>query len=71
MTAPVSFLLALFGLIGAANARLNAVVLGRPVSIPVLGLAAVLVGLALAVALLLLIRILLRDGLRLRPGTVT
>ena len=38
----------LLGLIAIAQAKLNAVVLGRPVSVPVLGLIAVIITLVLA-----------------------
>ena len=67
MTAPVSLLLAFLGLIVSARIRLSAVIFGQPVSVPVLGLVAVVVVLALAVMLLWLLRTILRDGLRLRP----
>jgi hypothetical protein len=70
MTAPVSLLLAFLGLVVSARVRLTAVLFGQPVSIPVLGLVAAVVVLALAVTLVWLLRSLLRDGLRLRPGAV-
>ena len=70
MTAPVSLLLALLALVVSAQIRLSAVLFGRPVSVPVLGLIAVVVVLVLAVMLLWLLRAILRDGLRLRPRAV-
>ena len=60
-------LLAFLGLVISAHERLNAVILGRPVSVPWIGLIAVLVALVLAVMVLFLLRSLVRDGLRLRP----
>lgn len=70
MTAPVSLLLALLGLVVSARIRLTAVIFGQPMSVPVLGLVAVVVVLVLAVMLLWLLRSILRDGLRLRPRMV-
>ena len=70
MTAPVSLLLALLGLVVSARIRLSAVIFGQPVSVPVLGLVAVVVVLVLAVMILWLLRALLRDGLHLRPRMV-
>ena len=70
MTAPVSLLLALLGLVVSARIRLTGVIFGQPVSVPVLGLVAVVVVLVLAVMLLWLLRTILRDGLRLRPRAV-
>ena len=61
---------ALLGLIALAKAKLNATVVGLPVSIPVLGLIAVIVALVLAAAVLYLLRSLVRDGLNLRPRMV-
>ena len=46
----------------SAQARLNAVILGQPVSVPVLGLVALAVVLALATAVLWLLRSAFRDG---------
>lgn len=71
MTAPVSILLAFAGLFVSARVRLAAVIFGQPVSVPLLGLVAVVLVLVLAVLVLWLLRLLLRDGLRLRPVTVT
>jgi hypothetical protein len=72
VTAPVSAVLIVLGLIVSARIRLNAVVLGQAVSVPVLGLVAVAVVLALAVVVLALIRTAVRDGafLYLRPRVV-
>jgi len=50
--------------------RMRAVILGQPVSVPVLWLVAAGVVLALVAAVLLLARALVRDGLRLRPRAV-
>ena len=57
----------------SAYARVNAVLLGQPVSVPVLGLVAAAVVLALAVVVLALIRSIMRDRrfLYLRPTVVT
>ena len=54
----------------AAHTRLNAVVLGQPVSVPVLWLIAAAVVLLLTLAALLVFRKILRDGLNLRPAMV-
>jgi len=67
MTAPVSLLLTLLGLAASARIRLSGVILGQPVSVPVLGLVAAVVVLALTATVLWLLRLLLLDGLRLRP----
>jgi hypothetical protein len=70
VTLPLPFLLALIGLIVSARTRLTGVVLGQPVSIPVLWLVAAAVVLLLAALVLILARLLLRDGLRLHPVAV-
>jgi len=57
-------------LIVSAFAKLHAVVLGQPVTVPALWLVALAVVLALAIMLLWLIRVMVRDGLRLRPVAV-
>ena len=62
--------LAMLGLIVSAKVRLNAVVLGQPVSVPALWLVFAAVVLLLAAAVLVLLRLLIRDGLRLRPRMV-
>ena len=62
-----ALLLVFFALAASAHARLNAVILGQPVSVPWLGVALAVLLLALAAAVLWLIRSLLRDGPRLRP----
>jgi uncharacterized membrane protein (DUF106 family) len=69
VSAPVAALLVLLGLIVSAQARLNAVLLGQHVSVPVLGLVAVAVVLALAAVVLALVRTIVRDRafLYLRP----
>jgi len=67
--APLSFLLAFLGIVVSAQTRLNAVVLGQPVSIPVLWLVFAVLVLAVFAVVLVLLRLLIRDGLRLRPVT--
>ena len=69
---PLLLVLAFAGLLASAQARVNAVVLGQPVSVPVLGIVALAVVLALAVAVLWLLRSAIRDGgfWWLRPRTV-
>ena len=71
MTAPISLLLALIGLVVLARIRLSGVILGEPVSVPVLGLIGTVAVLVLLAIILWLVRSLLRDGLRLRPTAVT
>jgi len=57
-------------LVVSARTRLDAVILGRPVSVPWLGIVALVLVLALAALVLHLARLLARDGLRLRPVAV-
>ena len=57
----------LAGLIASACTKLNAVVLGRPVSVPLLLLVAAGVLLTLTVAVLLLLRSVMRPGFRSSP----
>ena len=59
MTAPV---LIVVGVVASACTRLNATVAGRPVSVPCIGILAVALVLALAVAVLWLLRSMARDG---------
>ena len=54
----------------SAVTRLHAVVFGAQVSIPYVGIVAVLVALALVAAILVMVRLMVRDGLRLRPVVV-
>jgi len=68
MSIPV---LVVLGVIASAFTKLNAVILGRPVSVPLLMLVAAALLLALAVVLLAIVRAILRDGLRFYPGTRT
>lgn len=63
-------LVVLAGLIVSARTRVNAAVLGQPVSVPVLWLVFAAVVLLLAALVLVLLRLLVRDGLRLRPRMV-
>lgn len=56
-----AFAIAAALIIVSAFTRLNAVVLGRPVSIPYIGIAAAIVVLALAVLLALLVRAVIAD----------
>ena len=60
-------------LVVSARTRLNATVLGQPVSVPVLWLVAAAVVLAMAALVLWLIRSAVRDGgfWRLRPRMAT
>lgn len=53
--------------IASACAKLNAVILGRPVSVSALDVVAVVVLLALVAAILWLVRALIRDGLHFSP----
>ena len=68
MSIPV---LVVAGVIASAFTRLNAVILGRPVTVPLLLLVFAVVLLALAVVLAAIVRVILRDGLRFYPGTRT
>lgn len=67
MSAPVSFLLAVLGLIVSAQVRLNATVLGQHFSVPVLGLIFAVLILTLAVIALALARSLAREFRRPQP----
>jgi hypothetical protein len=71
MTAAVQLVLAFLALVVSAKTRVSGIVLGQPVSVSVLGIVAVAVGLALAAVVLVLLRLLVRDGLRLRPRAAT
>lgn len=64
MSAPLMVVLAV---VASSYMRLTAVVAGRPFSVPLLLLVAVVVVLALALGVLAVARLLVRDGLRLRP----
>ena len=66
MSIPV---LVVLGVIASAFTKLNAVILGRPVTVPLLMLVFAVVLLALAVVLAVIVRVILRDGLRFYPGT--
>ena len=66
MAIPVPLLI-VASVIASACTKLNAVILGKPVSISPLLLIATAVILALAITLLWVLRTLIRDGLRLRP----
>jgi len=63
--------LAFLGLVVSARTRLTMTVHATVVSMPVLWLVAAVLVLALAALVLWVARLLLRDGLRLRPRTVT
>jgi len=71
MTAPVSLVLVLLGLVASARIRLSGVIFGQPVSVPLLWLVFAAVVLILAAIVLVLLRLLLREGLRLRPVVVS
>ncbi len=64
---PVALVLGVVALAVSAVTKLHAVILGQPVTIPALWLVLAAVVLALAIMLLVLIRLIVRDGLRLRP----
>lgn len=66
MAIPVPLLI-IASVIASACTKLNAVILGKPVSISPLLLILIGLLLALAIGLLLVLRTLIRDGLRLRP----
>lgn len=68
---PWAAVLAFVGLIVSAQTKLHAVLLGQPISVPVLWLIAAAIVLLLAAFVLYLLRSILRDGgLLLRPRTV-
>lgn len=67
MPIPVPVLIVV-SLIISARLRLNAVVFGQPVSIPVIGVIVAALILVLAVAVLLLVRSLVREFRRPRHG---
>ena len=64
---PVALVLGVVLLIVSALTKLHAVVAGQQVTIPALWLVLAAIVLALAIMLLVLIRLIVRDGLRLRP----
>lgn len=66
MTLPVPLLIVV-SLIASTWTRINAVILGRPVSVPVIGVIALVVVLALVVAVLWLLRSVMRPGFRSSP----
>lgn len=66
MAIPIPLLI-VASVIASACTKLNAVILGRPVSVSPLLLIAALLMLTLVVAALWLARSILRDGLRLSP----
>ena len=66
MALPVCILV---GLIISAFTKLNAVILGQPVSVSALDLIALAVVLTLIAAILWLVRAIIRDGMRLRYQT--
>jgi hypothetical protein len=67
MTAPVSLVLVLLGLVASARIRLSGVIFGQPVSVPLLWLVFATVVLLLLAVVLVLLRLLIREGLCLRP----
>lgn len=67
MSAPVSIVLAVIGLIVSANTKLHAVIAGQPVTIPVLWLIFATAVLALLALILHLIRV-LREEFRPQPA---
>lgn len=72
MTAPVSVLLAFLGLFVSAQTKMHAVILGQPVTVPVLWLIVAAFVLGLLAVVLWLVREIARErGIHLRFGTVT
>lgn len=71
MTAPVSFVLAVIGLIVSANTKLHAVLLGQPVTIPALWLVFAGLVLALLALVLHLIRLTAREFRRQPEPVIT
>jgi hypothetical protein len=71
MSFPVSFVLAVLGLIVSAKTRLNLVLFGQPVSIPYLGLLFALLVLVLLAVILHLIRVLREEFRRPVPVITT
>jgi hypothetical protein len=69
MSFPVSFVLAVIGLIVSAKTRLSMVLFGQPVSVPYLGIVFAVLILALVVLALYLIRV-LREEFRKQPEPV-
>jgi hypothetical protein len=70
MTAPAWLALIVAALVASARVRLTAVVLGQPVTCPLLWLVFAAAVLGLAAVVLVLLRLVLSDGLRLRPVVV-
>ena len=71
-TLVIRTVLAIVGLIVSARTRLDAVILGRPLSVPWLGIVAAVVILGLVALILHIVRVLVEDGaLRLRPRVAT
>jgi len=64
MSVIVRLAVVLLGLVVSANTKLHMVLLGQPVSVPVLWLVAAVVVLALAVLVLCLVRLILQDRSR-------
>ena len=64
---PLTLALAFLGLIASTWTRINAVILGRPVSVPVIGIIALVVVLVLAAVVLWLLRSIAREGFRSSP----
>ena len=66
MAIPVPLLI-VASVIASACTKLNAVILGRPISVSALDVIAVVVVLTLVVAFLWIVRTIVRDGLRFSP----
>lgn len=71
MTAPLPLAVILAVLIVSARTRLNAVILGQPVSVPWLGVVAVALVLVIAALVLYLIRGIVRDWPARAPRVAT
>lgn len=69
MNGLVSLLIAFLGLVASVRVHLSAVILGRPVSVPVLGVIAVVLALALIALIAVAVRLAVRDWRRTYPRT--
>jgi hypothetical protein len=70
VTMLISAVLGFVGLIVSANTKLHAMLAGQPVTIPVLWLVFATLLLLVGIVFLILLRLLIRDGLSLRPVKV-
>ncbi len=70
MSLPIPAILLVLGVVASTWTRINAVILGRPVSVPVIGVIALVVVLALVAGVLWLLRSLLSFRSSPHPRTV-